>query len=204
VSADGRRLLTGDDDGLVRLWDVATGQVVRDLVGHRDTIWCVALSADGRQALSGDADGQVRLWQTATGGVRLLAPHQKDTLAVALAPDGRRAVSASVTRAMRRYDLETDLKPQPFPPHPTGVIAVAFSPDGRRVASASGWRPMRKRGVQPAGFDYHVRLWDVEGLRPLAISEDFPDAQERVVFTPDGRGLVCCGGEGVYLLAIPE
>ena len=51
MARDGRRLLTGSWDKTARLWDVATGQEVRTLTGHRDSVWGVALSADGRQAL---------------------------------------------------------------------------------------------------------------------------------------------------------
>jgi WD40 repeat protein len=62
-SPDGKRLLTGGQDMTVRLWDVATGQELCRLRGHKAVVWSVAFSPDGRLALSGSADRTLRLWR---------------------------------------------------------------------------------------------------------------------------------------------
>jgi WD40 repeat protein len=62
LSPDGRHLLTGHEDKLVRLWDVATGKELQRFEGHTAAVNCVAFSSDGARALSGGQDNTVRLW----------------------------------------------------------------------------------------------------------------------------------------------
>jgi WD40 repeat protein len=62
LSGDGRRLLTGGEDKMLRLWDVATGKEIVSYSGHTVAIIAVCISEDGRRALSGQQDGMIRCW----------------------------------------------------------------------------------------------------------------------------------------------
>jgi eukaryotic-like serine/threonine-protein kinase len=62
LSADGRRLLTGGEDKMLRLWDTATGKEIVSYPGHTMAILAVGISDDGRRALSGQQDGLIRYW----------------------------------------------------------------------------------------------------------------------------------------------
>jgi len=57
-------------DGVVRIYQ-AFGRLTASLTGHRDWVYCVALSPDQTKLASGSADGTVKLWNAANG--RLLA-----------------------------------------------------------------------------------------------------------------------------------
>jgi WD40 repeat protein len=62
VSADGRFVLTaaGGADGTARLWDMATGELVRLFPGHADLpVAGVAISPDGKSVAIGGSDGTV-------------------------------------------------------------------------------------------------------------------------------------------------
>ena len=55
-SRDGTRLLSGSQDKTVKLWDAATGRLLRTFEGHSDAVTSVAFSPDGARLLSGSGD----------------------------------------------------------------------------------------------------------------------------------------------------
>lgn len=62
-SPNGRYLLTGDRRGVVRLFKLETGEVIKTFKGHDQVVNSLAFSSDGRLAVSGSADASVRLWE---------------------------------------------------------------------------------------------------------------------------------------------
>jgi WD40 repeat protein len=62
VSSDWRRVLLGDNDSQIYLWDLAQGREVAKFVGHQAAVTAVAFSPNGRFALSGSVDTWVILW----------------------------------------------------------------------------------------------------------------------------------------------
>jgi WD40 repeat protein len=82
ISPDGRQVLTGHTDSVLRLWDFASGQQVRQFAGHegRAEIYIV-FSADGKQILSASgSDKTVRLWDVETGKVLQTYQHFADAV----------------------------------------------------------------------------------------------------------------------------
>ena len=67
LSPDGRQLVAGSFDGVVRLWQTGTWGEPMLLVGHANRVLSVAVSPDGRIVASAAEDGSVKLWNAATG-----------------------------------------------------------------------------------------------------------------------------------------
>jgi RNA polymerase sigma factor (sigma-70 family) len=133
----GGNITTPDPDhqaGLVTLWDVATGQIIRALEGHRGGVHAVAIAPDGKTIASG-GDGpirsvpgvtrvvsEVRLWDIATG--RLLWTFEGELGVVrglAFAPDGKTVIYCDdgavgiirvETGKLERILTKTTLRPQ--------------------------------------------------------------------------------------------
>ena len=62
VSPDGQTIVTGHEDGLLRVWNESGGAARRVLYGHSTNVKCVDFSPDGNTVASGSADGVVKLW----------------------------------------------------------------------------------------------------------------------------------------------
>src|SRR5262245_34393201 len=107
-SADGRFLATGSWNGEMRLWDAASGKLVRDFEfvnTSNNIIRAVALSPDGRLLAAGQ--GELALWDVATGQKRLVIQQRPPGWLTALtfSPDGRAlAVCTSQSPKVWLYD----------------------------------------------------------------------------------------------------
>jgi hypothetical protein len=89
---NGRHFLSSSADQTVRLWDIASGALLRTYRGHTDYIRSVVVSPDGRAAVSGSDDCTIRYWRLpATAEDVILALNKKS--------------SADLTAAIR--DLDT-------------------------------------------------------------------------------------------------
>jgi WD40 repeat protein len=66
-SPDGKLLSSGSNDRTVRVWEVATGAVLKQIGGFvGTTVHDVAFSPDGRLLAASDWGGRVRLWRLGT------------------------------------------------------------------------------------------------------------------------------------------
>ncbi|HKB39222.1 MAG TPA: WD40 repeat domain-containing protein, partial [Gemmataceae bacterium] len=88
---DGKHLVTGEDYGELKLWDVSKRKVVRVFGTFRHEVDTVAVSPDGRiVATSAFGDGGVRLWDVGSGReLRCSLPVHSRRWAVRFSPDGR-------------------------------------------------------------------------------------------------------------------
>jgi WD40 repeat protein len=89
---DGKKFATSGYDGVVRVWDAATGEFERALLGHEGRVAGIAWSPDGKY-LAAAGHYTVRVWDDATGlPVRVLKGKQGVSL-VAWSPDGTRLLT---------------------------------------------------------------------------------------------------------------
>jgi hypothetical protein len=107
---DGRTLASGDERGVVKLWDVAalaergTLRTVAD-EGFFNAVATVAFAPDGR-TLAVAVEQGVQLWDVARASwLTSLAGHEGKVLCLAYAPDGTRLASGSHDKTVRLWDV---------------------------------------------------------------------------------------------------
>jgi WD40 repeat protein len=89
-SADGTTLAAGCSDGVIRLWDVASGDLRLTLSGHTAAIRRLAVTPDGRTVASLGEDNVLNLWHLPTGQRLFSLDNQGLGLSgLAFSPDGR-------------------------------------------------------------------------------------------------------------------
>ncbi|KAH7888263.1 WD40-repeat-containing domain protein [Phlebopus sp. FC_14] len=177
---DGRRLVSGSDNGELRIWETETGlQVGEAIQGHSNVLWALDVSSDGMAIASGSWDKTVKLWHAETGELMHTCTGCKAAVRdVHFSPDSKRVASVSADFTMRIWDAKTgELALEPVECK-DGVSAVRYSPNGDRVAAGG----------------YSIRIWDVSGSA-LHLALTINESVYSLAWAYDGEQLIA-GGVG--------
>jgi WD40 repeat protein len=201
ISPDGGRIATGNHNGSVTIWDLATKRVVSTL-WHAGGVTSVAFSPDGDLVAAGGFGGTVQVWNARTNQrLQTLNADASPVRDVAFSPDGRMIASGSEGGTIRLWDPATGALVRtietPSALQSNVVGSIAFSPDGTLIAAASGiWQRVREASYGPAflpllvgsaalAFLYYRNGW----LLPTTVAE----------LVTWGTPAVMCGA-GIFLL----
>jgi WD40 repeat protein len=164
LSPDGRTALTSDSEGSTRLWDVKTGNQVREFKVQTYNFLAVGFSPDSRTMITEGLDKTATLRDVKRG---YEIQHFAKASRPSFSADGKR-----VLMGLSVWDVKTGNELQRFDA-PFGTEPIEkLSPDGRKVLIASG--------------DGTTKLWDVETGKELATLYSFQDDSWAVV-DPEGR-----------------
>jgi WD40 repeat protein len=138
-SPDGHILASANQDGSIKLWNVATRREQRPLYGHTDQVKSLAFCPTHPTLLaSGSWDRSVRIWNITTGRRIALRKTKNRIDAVAFSADGRWLAAGDYegTITLWSMDQKTSELHQiaSNPAYHGGIDSVAFSPDGRWLA----------------------------------------------------------------------
>jgi WD40 repeat protein len=117
-SPDNRWLASGGKDNVIKIWDLANGNVLRTLYGHTTNVNALAVSPDGKLLASGSGDINDKrdLGAFTMGGV----------------------VGGAEDNTVRIWSVQTGQQLQILRGHELPVGAIAFSSDGRSLTSVGG------------------------------------------------------------------
>ncbi len=186
-SPDGQLLATVGE-GLVKVWETATGRQRRNLDDGNENFMCAAFSPDSRHlaAAGWTKDSAVRVWDLETGRRTHQLPGKLAVNGLAFSPpDGRLLVTAGEDGRVRVFDWAADREVHQLPPRQQGRVGgVAFSPDGKLLACG--------------GWDRTVRIWEISDpdprrWNPRPVLTDPTGSVQCVAFSPDGRYLAWGG-----------
>ncbi|MEY9855855.1 WD40 repeat protein [Catenulispora sp. GAS73] len=184
--------VTGSADTTVRIWDLRTGQLVREpLTEHTDEIFALACAnVDGTPLAITGGEGTVRIWDlrtgqrvsedstTHTGMVWSVACTEIDGLPV--------AVTGGADGMVRIWSLRTGRQlGEPLPEHADEVYAVACTEvDGLQC-------------VVTGSKDGAVRIWDLRTRKPVGepMTEHTGAVFAVACTTIDGTPLAVTGGK---------
>ena len=181
ISLDGRTLASGSEDKTIKIWNLATGQLIRTLSGHSSGVNSVAFSPDGRTLASGYDWDKTIIWNLATGQqIRTLSlsghSSYSSVNSVAISPDGRTLASGGRGKTIKIWNLATGELIRTLSGHSNFVNSVAISPDGRTLASGS--------------YDQTIKIWNLATGELIQTLSGHSGWVMSVAWSPDGRTLV--------------
>jgi WD40 repeat protein len=211
-SADGSVMTCTSKDGIVRIWDTATGKMRTRLKASSTKIDRIVLSPDGKRvALRGDADYAIHVWDVAAGReLHSFVGHRGGPLTITFRNDGKEIATVSrdgshstpiVTWqdwSLRRWDVATGVERAVTRADPKGSVSyTAFSADGRWLVTVIHDGTLRLWDVESGKI---VRSWKVPTSESTTIWHDDKGGQiifktpnpliREPVFSPDGKTLL--------------
>lgn len=186
-SPDGKTVASASSDKTIRLWEAATGRMLRVLDHHRDNVTSIAFGADGKTIASASLDKTIAISDVKTGRlVQSLAGHGDEVNSIALSSDGKTIASGSRDETINIWDASTGEVIHTIEGPASDVRAVALSPDGSLLASGSA--------------DKLVRLWRMNDGQLVRALEGHSAAIRSVAFSPDGQVLASAGDDNAIKL----
>jgi len=229
-SPDGKLLATGDGDGVVRLWEAASGRELLTCKEHTSALCSVAFSPSGEMLASGSDDQAVKLWDVRTGKcLKNLQGHTSTVFSVAFSPSGEMLASGSDDQTVKLWDARNGKYLKTLQGHTSTVFSVAFSSDSKTLASGSGDETVRLWDIKSGQclntlqghtkavlsvtlssdgqtlasgscFDQTVKLWDIKSGQCLNTLQGHTSMVYSVAFSPDGKTLASGSDDGTVKL----
>jgi len=187
LSPSGRLLAAGSDDGLVRIWETATGRQVRVMKGRPGMLYDLAWSPDSRYiAASGTRSIGIMVWNSSTGALRMhLARRLKRALSVSFSPDSMLLAAAVGDNTVRVWDVMLGRSLTTL----NGRGTAGFSPDGKALVS---------------GGPGLLKAWKVQRGWAVFLLRAHQRAVQHHALSPDGSLLATSAGTEVKLWRLPQ
>ena len=145
---------SGSNDRMIKIWDLATGQLKLSLVGHINSIRSVVISDRHPYLFSCSEDKKILCWDLEQNKVvRHYHGHLSGIYTICLHPQLDVLVSGSRDNVCRVWDIRTKAQVRVLEGHSGTVFSVACQSDEPQVISGSA--------------DATVRLWDIGSGKSL-------------------------------------
>lgn len=184
-SPDGGRLLTGGDDGVARVYDVASGRMIEQFRDHTGAIRAASFSSDGKSIVTAGADKTVRIQSSALAGdieahagpIRHVRFSSDASQVITVAADGAAVWNAADMTPARKLVFEGG-----------PAESIAINQTATHIAIGHGTT---------------VRVWSIVEEK-LVATIDSAEAVGAISISPDGTRLYLAAGRVIRSYQLPS
>lgn len=153
-SKTGNNLVTGSDDGTVKIWDTRKRNYVHSLA-NKFQVTAACYGATDAQVITGGLDNVVKVWDTRNLKVEITMEGHTDTVtSLKLSPNGHHVLSNAMDNTVRMWDVRAFASGSRLVSTFKGaqhnfeknLIKCAWTPDGKHIGAGSA--------------DRHVYVWE--------------------------------------------
>ncbi|MBN8246266.1 MAG: protein kinase [Verrucomicrobia bacterium] len=188
-SPDGLRLVTGDGQRWVRIWDVQTGQLLIHPIRHSQDLWAARFDPTGERLLTRE-HSRARLWDSRTG--KPLTEWMGGAWKARFSPDGRHLLTSDGRLGILR-DTRPGAALNLVLHHRNRVTKASFSTGGDRLVVVAGGRFNERPNL--GHREDLVALWDAR-TGDLAAPGIFVPNTGSGELSPDGATILTGSGDG--------
>ena len=190
MALEGNRVVSGDNHGMISIWEKETGHVVQTLpLAHSKAVLSCSISSDGMTVATVGADEKVSIWAVEVGIelVSLGAAIESTPLYCAFSPDGNKLAITETNGNVLVWSTMVGCQWYMIKKaHKGHVTACSWSADCRRLVTS--------------GADSNVAVWDAESGAALYRFDIKSGPLTSVSCSPQGQFM--CTGSSSGTLAV--
>ena len=175
ISADQSLVAIGGTTKLIKVFDLATNEILYKIKKHSEWVTQVAFSPDGILLATADRNGGLYVWEAKTGNpFYSLVGHKQEITSLSWRADGNVLLSASEEGAVRTWEMINGKQVKTWNAHSGGTLSAHFAQNGNMVT---------------AGRDKSVKFWDGNG-KALQTIKGFSDIVMEARLSHDGSKII--------------
>jgi WD40 repeat protein len=151
------RLISTGGDGIIKIWDIESLQLICKIKGSDKSARCVTPHPNEKEFAVGFSDFSIKIYDSETYQlIRTLNGHSNSVFTLSYSKDGKYLISGGRDAMLKVWDVENDFELlHDIPAHTLHINTIVFNPENTLLATGS--------------MDKTIKIWDAKTFTLLKV-----------------------------------